>query len=85
LAGLTAAGVPVLTNCSAGNRISGYIGTSQASPHVAGLAALIMAEYGTDAVQTRQRIVSSAIDLGDTGTDPYFGRGRIDVARALGL
>lgn len=85
LAGLTSAGVPVLTNCSAGNRISGYIGTSQASPHVAGLAALLMAEYGTDAVQTRHRIVTSAIDLGDIGTDPYFGRGRIDVAKALGL
>lgn len=85
LAGLTSAGVPVLTACAAGNRLSGYIGTSQASPHVAGLAALLMAEYGTDAVQTRQRIVSSAVDLGATGTDPYFGRGRIDVAAALGL
>lgn len=85
IAGLTTAGVPVLTACSAGNRLSGFIGTSQASPHVAGLAALIMAEYGTSAVQTRQRILTTALDLGATGTDPYFGRGRIDVAAALGL
>jgi len=85
LAGLTSSGAPILTACSAGNRITGYIGTSQATPHVAGLAALLMAEYGTDAVQTRQRIMSSAVDLGEPGTDPYFGRGRIDVARALGL
>jgi hypothetical protein len=85
IAGLTTAGVPVLTNCVAGNRLSGFIGTSQASPHVAGLAALIMAEYGTDNVQTRHRILSTALDLGATGTDPYFGRGRIDVASALGL
>jgi len=85
LAGLTAAGVPVLTACSAGNRLSGFIGTSQASPHVAGLAALLMAENGTNAVQTRQQIIGSSIDLGETGTDPFYGRGRIDVARALGL
>lgn len=85
IAGLTTAGVPVLTACSAGNRLSGFIGTSQASPHVTGLAALLMAEYGTDAVQTRQRILTSALDRGETGTDPFFGRGRIDVAAALGL
>jgi len=85
LAGLTTAGVPVLTACTSGGRLTGYIGTSQASPHVAGLAALIMAEYGTDPVQTKHRIEASAIDLGQPGTDPFFGRGRIDVARALGL
>jgi hypothetical protein len=85
VAGLTGTGVPVLTACSAGNRITGYIGTSQASPHVAGLAALLMAEYGTDAVQTRHRILTTALDQGEVGTDPYFGRGRIDVAAALGL
>jgi hypothetical protein len=84
LAGLTAAGVPVLTACAAGNRLSGFIGTSQASPHVAGLAALLMAE-GASANSAKQRILSTAIDFGATGTDPYFGRGRIDVARALGL
>ncbi|HET7463371.1 MAG TPA: S8 family serine peptidase [Longimicrobium sp.] len=85
IAGLTTAGVPVLTACQAGNRLSGFIGTSQASPHVTGLAALLMAEYGTDAVQTRHRILTSALDMGETGTDPFFGRGRIDVAAALGL
>ncbi|HYH82665.1 MAG TPA: S8 family serine peptidase, partial [Longimicrobium sp.] len=85
VAGLTVAGVPVLTACSAGNRLTGYIGTSQASPHVAGLAALIMAEYGSSAVQTKHRITASAVDGGAQGTDPYFGRGRMDVARALGL
>lgn len=85
VAGLTATGAPVLTTCLTGTRLSGVIGTSQASPHVAGLAALVMAEFGTNAVQTRHRILSTAVDLGTTGTDPYFGRGRIDVARTLGL
>lgn len=85
IAGLTSAGVPVLTACSAGNRLTGYIGTSQASPHVAGLAASIMAQYGTNAVQARHRLISSAVDAGQNGTDPFFGKGRIDVAAALGL
>lgn len=86
LDGLTGTGVPVLTACAAGNRLSGHIGTSQAAPHVAGLAALLMAEYGTgNPAFIKNRLTTSAIDLGETGTDPYYGRGRIDVARALGL
>lgn len=83
---LTPAGVPVLTACAAGNRVSGHMGTSQAAAHVAGLAALLMAEYGTGNVGfIKSRLTSSAIDLGQTGTDPFYGRGRIDVAQALGL
>jgi subtilisin family serine protease len=86
IAGLTQAGVPLLTACAAGNRVSGFMGTSQATPHVAGLAALLMAEYGTGNVAfIRSRLISSAIDLGEPGTDPFYGHGRIDVAQALGL
>jgi hypothetical protein len=86
IASVSATGVPTITACAAGNRLSGFIGTSQASPHVAGLAALLMAEYGAgDLGAIKDRITSSAIDLGETGTDPFYGRGRIDVARALGL
>ncbi|HEX6749972.1 MAG TPA: S8 family serine peptidase [Longimicrobium sp.] len=86
IAGLTPAGVPILTTCAAGNRLSGFIGTSQASPHVAGLAALLMAETGnTNPAYIKNRLVSSALDLGEPGTDPFYGHGRIDVASALGL
>jgi subtilisin family serine protease len=86
LDGLTGTGVPLLTPCASGNFLSGHMGTSQAAPHVAGLAALLMAEYGTENVGfIKSRITSSAVDLGQPGTDPYYGRGRIDVARALGL
>ncbi|MBV9108937.1 MAG: S8 family serine peptidase, partial [Gemmatimonadetes bacterium] len=68
------------------NRLSGFIGTSQATPHVAGLAALLMADYGTGNINViKNKIASSAIDLGQPGTDPFYGRGRIDVASALGL
>ncbi|HSU12959.1 S8 family serine peptidase [Longimicrobium sp.] len=86
IASVSATGVPTITACAAGNRLSGVIGTSQASPHVAGLAALLMAEYGaSDLGAIKDRITSTAIDLGPAGPDPFYGRGRIDVARALGL
>ncbi|HET7450471.1 MAG TPA: S8 family serine peptidase [Gaiellaceae bacterium] len=79
-------GVPTLTVCAAGNRVSGFIGTSQATPHVAGLAALLVAEMGHGRPsQIKAAIQQSADDRGQPGDDPYFGRGRINVAKALGL
>jgi hypothetical protein len=78
-------GAPVLP-CASGTVLAGEIGTSQASPHVAGLAALLVAEKGHGRPsQIKNAILQSAIDLGAPGTDPYYGRGRIDVAKALGL
>ena len=72
--------------CAAGNRLVGEIGTSQASPHVAGLAALLVAEQGHGRPsQIKAAILKSAVDLGAPGTDPNYGRGLIDVAKALGL
>jgi subtilisin family serine protease len=87
IAGYTAAGAPILTPCTAGNRLYGLVGTSQAAPHVSGLAALLIAEHGysRQPAAIKHAIERSALDLGQTGTDPYYGRGRIDVARALGL
>lgn len=86
IAGFTSAHVPVLTTCKFGNRISGFIGTSQATPHVTGLAALLMAEKGTtNPAQIKAAIEQSAVDLGQPGTDPYYGKGRISVSNALGL
>jgi lantibiotic leader peptide-processing serine protease len=84
IAGLTTTGTPILTACVTGNRLTGFIGTSQASPHVAGLAALIVSRKGHGRPEQIKRIIEqSADDLGQPGTDPFFGRGRISVARAL--
>jgi subtilisin family serine protease len=61
-------------------------GTSQATPHVAGLAALIWARYPTyTAAQVRALIENTAVDLGAWGWDQQFGYGRIDASAALGL
>lgn len=85
-AGVSTTGVPVLTPCVAGNRLTGEIGTSQASPHVAGEAASILAEHlGMSAPSLKQAILKSADDLGAPGRDFIYGSGRINVARAHGL
>ena len=61
-------------------------GTSFAAPTVAGLAALLVAQLGHgNPALIRARILDSADDRGAPGTDPYYGRGRINIARALGI
>ncbi len=61
-------------------------GTSFSAPHVAGLAALLVAQLGHgNPGLVRERILQSADDLGEPGVDPYYGHGRINVARALGV
>ncbi len=59
-------------------------GTSEATPHVAGLAALIWSLHPTYTVnQVRTHIEQSTVDLGDSGWDEYFGHGRIDACGAV--
>lgn len=67
-----------------GNQYWSMSGTSMATPHVAGLAALIRSlhpEFTLPEVETA--IKSSALDLGDPGWDKYFGHGRIQPPLAL--
>jgi subtilisin family serine protease len=55
-----------------------------ASPHVAGVAALVISIHPTyTPAQVRNAIQSSAQDLGDPGWDPEFGWGLIDANAAL--
>ncbi len=61
-------------------------GTSQASPFVAGAAALIWSrEPALSAEQVRERLFASAKDLGTKGFDTKYGWGRLDVQAALAL
>ena len=71
--------------CQTGTFIVNAIGTSMASPHVAGLAALLAAEQNGRASGAIRSSIFNADDLGDPGNDARYGNGRINVARALGL
>lgn len=59
-------------------------GTSMSAPHVTGLAALMVEDYGKSPSKVKNKIQQSADDLGQPGTDPFYGKGRINVATAVG-
>lgn len=63
----------------------GYLsGTSMATPHVSGLAALILSRNpDLTPDQVTALLESTADDLGPAGRDIYFGVGRINAGRAL--
>lgn len=56
-----------------------------AAPHVSGLAALLVSQGVDKPSQIKARILQSADDLGENGTDKFYGKGRINVANALDL
>lgn len=59
-------------------------GTSMSAPAVSGVAALIVGKRGSmspDALEAA--LVSSSDDLGAAGTDPVYGRGRVNALRAV--
>jgi serine protease len=58
-------------------------GTSQASPHVAALAALLVRQGITDPAAVQAAIQASAEDLGAPGRDDQYGHGLIRPAVAL--
>ena len=60
-----------------------FQGTSMATPHVAGLAALLVSRGISDPDGIRSAIESTALDLGPAGWDSQYGWGLIDAAAAL--
>jgi subtilisin family serine protease len=81
---VAAPGVSVLSSYNDG----GYTylsGTSMATPHVAGLAALLFGQHPTwTNAAVRNQIDQCSDDLGAAGKDTSFGFGRINLGRALG-
>lgn len=59
-------------------------GTSMASPHVAGVAALVWSHHSTcSAAQIRDALNASAQDLGSAGRDVKFGYGLVQTKDAI--
>jgi subtilisin family serine protease len=67
--------------CATGGSLVGEIGTSQASPHVTGLAALLIAENGKGQPEQIKHLIERSADP----INPLMGRGRINVQTALGF
>ncbi len=79
---LAAPGVDIYSTWNDGfyNTLSG---TSMASPHVAGTAALVISSGVTDATLVRSVLQSTADDLGDSGLDPLYGHGLVDAEEVV--
>ncbi|HEX6536091.1 MAG TPA: S8 family serine peptidase [Gemmatimonadaceae bacterium] len=58
-------------------------GTSMAAPQVTGTAAVVASKLGLRGGALRDRILSTADDLGDAGYDTRFGNGRVNSYRAV--
>ena len=74
----------VVPPCQFGTYIIGMAGTSMAAPHVTGVAALIAEDVGRNPGRIKTRLQQSADDLGQPGTDPAYGKGRLNAASAVG-
>lgn len=66
-----------------GGRYAYFNGTSMATPHVAGVSALVWSNnQGCSAQDVRNALNSTAVDLGSAGRDIYFGHGLIQAKAA---
>lgn len=80
---IAAPGVNILSTKRGGGYVS-FSGTSMATPHVAGVAALIWGKNpGFTAAQARSKLDASVDDKGPAGRDPSFGFGRVNLQKAL--
>lgn len=79
---LVAPGVSI--NSTYGDGYASLSGTSMAAPAVSGAAALLMGYWPyLKANQVAAILLNTADDLGAKGTDPVYGRGLLNVQRAL--
>src|SRR3954447_9389986 len=81
---VAAPGVDVLSSYDGSNSDYKLLsGTSMATPHVAGVAAIIWDKYPTATASTiRSKLDASVDDLGAAGRDSTFGFGRVNLQRA---
>ena len=80
---LAAPGVGILSTWRDGGYFTAS-GTSMATPHAAGVAAVIRTlAPGLTAAQARDRLTSTVDDLGAAGRDSSYGFGRVNLANAV--
>ncbi|MHA2495159.1 MAG: S8 family peptidase, partial [Candidatus Hodarchaeales archaeon] len=80
---IAAPGVSILSTVL-GSAYGYKSGTSMATPHAAGLAALLWSEFPAYIASEIGRLLyQSAVDLGAPGRDDYFGHGRINASDAI--
>ena len=78
------AGPTRATVLNAAGNLAMLSGTSMASPHAAGVAALVLSKNPSlTPDQVRAILRGSSDDLGTPGWDPVFGHGRINARRAV--
>lgn len=65
-----------------GHAYQAFQGTSMATPHVAGAAA-VMLGMGLDAEAAVDTLLETAVDRGAEGRDEEYGHGRLDIAAAV--
>jgi thermitase len=81
---VAAPGVDILSTVRGGGYAE-FSGTSMATPHASGVAAVIwQLNAGATASTVRSRLVSAVDDLGPAGRDPSFGFGRVNLCVAAG-
>jgi thermitase len=78
---LAAPGVDILSTKLGGGYIR-YSGTSMATPHISGAAALLWGQTpAATAASVRRRLDAAVDDLGAPGRDPAYGYGVVDLAK----
>jgi thermitase len=81
---IAAAGVNVLSARRGGGYVA-FSGTSMATPHVSGVAAILFFRSPTATAATiRSQLDAAVDDLGPAGRDPSFGFGRVNLCKAAG-
>jgi len=80
-----APGVNIVSTINGGTYASGN-GTSFAAPFVTGVVAIMLSKYpalsNENIVETLR---AQAVDLGETGWDPFFGWGLVDASAAVSV
>lgn len=73
----------VVPICRTGVFAMGSLGTSMAAPHVSGAASLLVPRIGRNPAALDAHLQRTLDDLGQPGTDPRYGKGRLNVGRAV--